>query len=491
MSFLGIDIGSSRVKAVAFSEAGRELGSASRGYPVSSPEPGFAELDGEEVMRAAFDVIGAAASAARSGGDPVRALAISSQGEAFLPVDSAGKVLAPAMISSDTRATDIMAEFAAGFGIERLYRITGHTASGMFTLAKLLWLAKFRPEIRREAKRFLCFEDLLVSRLGAEPAMGWPLAGRTMLFDVETHRWSRELCDATGFSPEEFARPLPSGTVAGTVSSRVADALGLEPGTLIVSGGHDQALAALGCGACFPGGAMYAAGSVECIAPVHSRLIRSAELFRSNLCCYDFALPGRYLSVAYSLTGSNFMQYFLEEFCRDLGGDYAALAGSMPTEPTSIDVLPYFTASGTPYFDTRTPGTVHGWRLTTTRGELFKAVEEGIAMEMRRNLELLTASGFQVEVLVASGGGCRLPALVQLRADVLNLPFRVIASGEAGCRGAALLARSALCGVPVEKLPGFLPEVTAELHPEPRRAARYQEKFEQWKHFTETVRREL
>ena len=279
--------------------------------------------------------------------------------------------------------------------------------------------------------------------------------------------------------------------MAGTVSSRVADALGLEPGTLIVSGGHDQALAALGCGACFPGGAMYAAGSVECIAPVHSRLIRSAELFRSNLCCYDFALPGRYLSVAYSLTGSNFMQYFLEEFCRDLGGDYAALAGSMPTEPTSIDVLPYFTASGTPYFDTRTPGTVHGWRLTTTRGELFKAVEEGIAMEMRRNLELLTASGFQVEVLVASGGGCRLPALVQLRADVLNLPFRVIASGEAGCRGAALLARSALCGVPVEKLPGFLPEVTAELHPEPRRAARYQEKFEQWKHFTETVRREL
>ena len=138
MSFLGVDIGSSHVKAVAFSEAGRELGSASRGYPVSSPAPGFAELDGEEVMRAAFDVIGAAASAARSGGDPVRALAISSQGEAFLPVDGSGTILAPAMISSDTRATGLMAEFAAGFGAGRLYRITGHTPSGMFTLAKLL-----------------------------------------------------------------------------------------------------------------------------------------------------------------------------------------------------------------------------------------------------------------------------------------------------------------------------------------------------------------
>lgn len=491
MSFLGVDIGSSRVKAVAFSEEGRELGSASRAYPLSTPEPGSAELDGEAVMRAAFEVIGAAAAAARSGGDPVRALAISSQGEAFLPVDDAGKVLAPAMISGDTRATGVMAEFAARFGAERLYRITGHTASGMFTLAKLLWLTKFRPEIRRRAKRFLCFEDLLIFRLGADPAMGWPLAGRTMLFDVERHAWSPELFDAAGFSAEEFARPLPSGTAAGTVSPRIAAALGLEPGTLIAAGGHDQALAALGCGACSPGSAMYAAGSVECIAPVQSRLIRSAGLFRSNLCCYDFALPGRYLSVAYSLTGSNFMQYFLEEFCRDLGGDYAALAGSMPPEPTSIDVLPYFTASGTPYFDTRTPGTVHGWRLSTTRGELFKAVQEGIALEMRRNLELLTASGFRVETLVASGGGCRLPALVQLRADVLNLPFRVIASGEAGCRGAALLARSACCGVPAEELPGFLPEVTAELRPDPRRAARYQEKFEQWKRFTDTVRREL
>ena len=491
MSFLGVDIGSSRIKAVAFSEEGRELGSASRAYPVSSPAPGAAELDGEEVMRAAFEVIGAAVAAARSGGDPVRALAISSQGEAFLPVDSAGKVLAPAMISSDTRATEIMAEFTACFGAERLYRITGHTSSGMFTLAKLLWLEKFHPELRRRAKRFLCFEDLLISRLGAEPAMGWPLAGRTMLFDVEKHVWSRELFDAAGFSPEEFARPLPSGTVTGTVSPRIAAALGLEPGTLLVSGGHDQALAALGCGVCSSGSAMYAAGSVECIAPVHSRLIRSAGLFRGNLCSYDFSLPGRYLSVAYSLTGSNFMQYFLEEFCRDLNGDYAALAGSMPPEPTSIDVLPYFTASGTPFFDTRTPGTVHGWRLSTTRGELFRAVQEGIAMEMRRNLELLTASGFPVETLTASGGGCRLPALVQLRADVLDRPFRVIASGEAGCRGAALLARSAFCGVPAEELPGFLPEVTAEIVPDPGRAARYREKFEQWKHFTDIVRKEL
>ena len=201
-----------------------------------------------------------------------------------------------------------------------------------------------------------------------------------MLFDVEKHVWSRELFDAAGFSPEEFARPLPSGTVTGTVSPRIAAALGLEPGTLLVSGGHDQALAALGCGVCSSGSAMYAAGSVECIAPVHSRLIRSAGLFRGNLCSYDFSLPGRYLSVAYSLTGSNFMQYFLEEFCRDLNGDYAALAGSMPPEPTSIDVLPYFTASGTPFFDTRTPGTVHGWRLSTTRGELFAVLVLGMLL---------------------------------------------------------------------------------------------------------------
>ncbi len=487
MSFLGIDIGSSQVKAVVFDEAGRPLASSYGKYAFQVPEPGAMELDSREVLAACRRVIVETAEQVHRA-DPVEALAISSQGEAFTPVDAAGQPLAPAMISGDSRASAVVAEFADTFGRDRLYRITGHTPSGMFSIAKLLWLSRFRPRVRERAVRFLCFEDLLVAALGAEPAMGWPLAGRTMLFDVTGHAWSAELLAAIGFQAGEFARPCRSGTVVGEVSCEAAGRFGLTPGTRIVAGGHDQVVAALGCGVRRPGTAMYAAGSVECLVPVARELTFSERLCSGNLCSYDYVLPGMYASLGYSLTGSNLLEYFIREFAPDLNGDYAALTASMPEAPTSLLTIPYFTPSGTPYFDSHTPGTVYGWRLGCSRGELLKGLEEGIGLEMKLNFELLRENGFPIETLIASGGGFRQPALVQLRADILGTPIQVTTLKEAGCRGAALLAESAVRGCPVDELPGSRPEISGEFRPDPERAARYHEKFEKWQMFSKLIR---
>lgn len=487
MSFLGVDIGSSQVKAAAFSCDGVLLHTAYRKYAYTTPEPGFMELDSNAVLSAAFEAIAETSGEVKSA-DPVQALAISSQGEAFTPVDADGVPLCPAMISGDSRAERNIERFTSDFGKARMYRITGHTPSPMFTLGKLLWLAENRPEIRRKAVKFLCFEDLLVARLGIEPAMGWPLAARTMLFDVHTHEWSSNLLDAIGFSASEFARALPSGTVAGEIPSSIADRLNLGAGVTVVTGGHDQMIAALGCGAWEPGVTMYAAGSVECFVPVVSELLLSDELCANNLCSYDFSLPGRCASVAYSLTGSNLLQYFLEEFAPDLKGDYGKLLDSMPDRPTDILTIPYFTPSGTPFFDSHTPGTLCGWRLGTSRGTLLKGLEEGIGLEMKLNMELLKKNGFRMDSLIATGGGFRHPAMLQLRSDILGLPIKAVRSVEAGCRGASLLAQSATCSIPVEKLPGSVPPVLTEVMPDHSRSEIYREKFLKHISFLETVR---
>ncbi len=481
MSVLGIDIGSSRVKAVAFDAECREIAAAYAAYPLLTPEPGAMELDSGAVLTACFRVI-AEVAAATNGRDPIRALGISSQGEAFTPVDAAGTLLAPAMISGDTRATAAMARFTASFGRDRLYRITGHTPSGMFSLAKLLYLAEKHPEIRRKAVKFLCFEDLLCHALGVSPAMGWPLAGRTLFFDVNEHRWSEEILAAAGFTPEEFARPLPPGDIAGVIPEHIARELNLSSGVQIVCGGHDQVIGAFGCGV-RPGSAMYAAGSVECIVPVTHHLPQSEALRDANLCGYDYALPGAFASVAYSLTGSNLLQYFMENFAPELQSDYAKLVDSMPAEPTPLLVLPYFTASGTPYFDSVTPGTVFGWRLGMSRGTLLKGLQEGIGMEMKLNFELLNANGFDVGTLIAAGGGFRDAAMVQLRADILNRPIRVTSVREPGCRGAAGLALTALTGTPPPP-----PEFTGSVTPNPKHAAHYQELFPRWQKFSASMR---
>lgn len=479
MSYLGIDIGTSGCKAVVFDRSGKLLAGARRDYALSHPAPGRAELDSREVISACCEVISEAAKSVAH--DPVAAIGVSSQGEAFTPVGADGSYLDNAMVSSDSRACGEIEPFVAGFGLDRLYRITGHTPSPLFSLFKLLWLKREKSEVWRNSRKFLCFEDLLQHRLGIDPAMGWPLAGRTMLFDVKRHAWSPEILDALELDPSKLARPLQSGSVAGVIPARIASELGLPHGVKVVTGGHDQTIGALGAGVVEPGSAMYAAGSVECLCPVISQLTLSEELCRHNLCCYDYSVPGAYSSVAYSLTGSNLLQYFKENFARE--ANYELLAEELPDEPSGLLALPYFTPSGTPYFDQSTAGAVLGWRLSTSRGELLKALMEGIALEMKLNLELLEQSGIRITRLIATGGGSRLRRLVQLKVDVLNRPIETIEVGEAGCLGAARLAQSADTGVSVVELVRRERNPEREIIPSPERAGFYQKKFKQYQTF--------
>jgi xylulokinase len=438
MSVLGIDIGTGSCKAAVFNADGRQLSEAQRPYSLHFTDDGGAELDSELVMECCLSVIREAAQ--RAGADKVQAIGVSSQGEAFTAIDQNGRALGPAMVSSDVRAAKFSREWPQEFGPDHLYQITGHTAHTLFSLFKLLWLKANRPGVWRDAAKFLCFEDLLHTRLGVPPAMGWPLAGRTMLFDVRQHEWSGEILDRIGLARERLATPLPSGTIVGEIQ---AD-LGLAKGAVVVTGGHDQTCGALGAGAVEPGMAMYATGSVECICPTFASPVLSAELQRNNLCTYDHVIPGRYATVAYSLTGGNILRWFKEQFAP--AESYDALLASAAQSPTKLLVLPYWTPSGTPYFDVNTPGAICGLRMTTTRGEILRALLEGVALEMRLNLEILRESGCEVNELRAIGGGARSQFWTQLKADVINRPITRLNVEEAGCLGAAMLAFAAVDG---------------------------------------------
>jgi len=185
MSYLGLDIGTTGCKAAVFDLEGRMLALAYREYPLLSPQPGWAEVDSARVCEDCCSAIREAAAACP--GDPVRGLGISCQGEAFTAVGAGSELLANGMVSSDVRAVDVVTSFSRDFGAGRLYERTGHTPHPMFTVFKLLWLKQQRPDVFAKARKFLCFEDLFQQRLGLEPAISWPLAGRTMLFNVRTH----------------------------------------------------------------------------------------------------------------------------------------------------------------------------------------------------------------------------------------------------------------------------------------------------------------
>lgn len=477
MSYLGLDIGTSGCKAVVFSETGKELASAYREYKVLTPALGQAELDSGEVCEKCFDVIREAAR----GNDPVQAMAISSQGEAFTVVNDKNEIISKAMVSSDCRAAGLLNDLDSIVSRERLYQITGHTAHTIFSLYKLMWIRKNNPELWNPNHRYLCFEDLLHLKLGIQPAISWPLAGRTMLFDVMRHEWSREILEAIGLKKEQLAQPMASGSVAGIIPGPVAALLGLPQGVKVVTGGHDQACAALGAGAVSHGIASYATGTVECVCPALSAPQFSPELYANNLCCYDYTVKGMYTTVAYSLTGGNILKWFRDE----LGpGSYDSLLESMPDEPTALMTLPYFTPTGTPYFDTETAGAILGLRLTTKKDEILKSLLEGVAFEMRLNVELMEQSGMTIREFRVTGGGSRSLKWSQLKADVLNRPMKIVDLKEAGCFGAACLANMADTGESVQ-----IRNDGTTLIPDPEKSAYYGERFKLYKELYPALKR--
>jgi len=447
--YMGIDIGTSGCKAAIFDEDGRLISMAYREYNIISKNIGWAELDTDEVIENCFDVIKESASLLEDGS--ITGLGISSQGEAFTLIDKEGKALCNALISSDIRANEMIGIWTEKFGEEKLYQITGHTPHPMFSLFKLLWIKKNSPEIWANTHRILCFEDLLQYRLGIKnPAMGWSLAGRTMLFDVVNHTWNNEILNNIGVRKEQLSYPLQSGTFVGYVNKEIAENLKLAENTFIVTGGHDQPCSALGAGAIEDGIAVYASGTVECITPTFNKPIFTKMLRQNNLCTYDHTVPGMYATVAFSLTGGNILKWFRDEFgaaevalAKRLNcNPYDLLLKEMPDKPSQLIVMPYFTPTGTPYFDTSVKGAILGLDLSTTRKEIMKALLEGVAFEMKLNLEILKQSGCEVNELRVIGGGAKSQVHNQLKANVIGKPITILDVTEAGCMGVAILAKA-------------------------------------------------
>jgi xylulokinase len=483
---MGLDIGQTGCKATVFDERGEQLAAAYREYPTLSPRPGWAELDSGQVVDRCLEVVREAAAACE---DPVRTLGITSQGEAFTPVDRSGAFLGNAMITFDTRSAGITRTWSRAYGVEGLYRVTGHTAHPMFSLFKLLWIRENRPEVFSGADRFLCFEDLLQHRLGLRPRIAWCLAGRTMLFDIRRHRWDPGILDAVGLEEARLAEPAPSGTVAGTLPDETARSLGLPRGVLVVSGGHDQPMGALGAGVVREGTAMYATGTSEAVTPAFPDPIQSDDLREANICTYDYVVPGMYTTVVFSLTGGNILRWFRDQWAHReqreaeaSGRDpYELILENLGDDPSPVLVLPYFTPTGTPYFDAEVCGAVLGLHLSTTRSQVLRGLLEGVAFEMRLNLDILNRAGMGVRELRAIGGGARSEAWMQLKADVLNTPITRVKVTEAAGFASAMLGRAALTGEPPGEIAGRWVRTLGQITPHPERAEFYTRRFAQYR----------
>lgn len=487
MSLIGVDVGTTGVKAVAFSLKGEQIASAYEEYPLLFPFPGAAELDSRRVASAALRVIGQVAASARH--DPPRAVAIASQGEAFTPLDAQGEYLANIMTSSDTRGLAYVQGFVERIGVERLHQITGHTAHPMHSVFKLLWLKERRTDVWSATRKLLFAQDLVAHALTGETATDHSMAARSMLFDVRRREWSRELLEAIELPVERLPTALPAGTPIGKVLPSVAAQTGLGPDTVVALAGHDQPAGALGCGAHTPGAASYAIGTVVCVTPALERFVANRALREANLAVYPHVTPNTYTTVAYNLTGGSALRWLRDNLFPDVARSahdegldpYDRLIELASPSPAPLVLLPHFGPTGTPHNNALATGVLAGITLSTDRAEIVRAVLEGVAYEMRWNLDILAASDVPVAELRAIGGGSRSPVWMQITADILGVPLTSMRVSEATCMGAALLAGSALGVLDAAQAAAQWARPSRTFAPQPDVAPAYADRFEVYK----------
>jgi len=443
---LGIDVGTTCVKAAIFSPDGDMKSEASDEYGIDQPHPGWAEQDGERVFSLMCEVI---RRAAMQHGRAVKALSLSVQGDAVTAVDAHMRPLLPFQLGMDYRCNQQAEAYAEEFGALPLFQKTGMRPHPINTLCKIRWITENRPDVACSAARYMTYSDFLLCRLGVcEPVIDLAMASRTMALPLTSRSWDGELLRAARISPEQLSRPVPSGTAVGELQGELAKELGLPRGVLLVTGGHDQALAALGAGLSAPGLALDSHGTAEVISTVLGSPQTESGMFEGFFPCYAHAVPDRYLTFSLNHTAGILLKWYTEGFCAAdeasarLANEslYGYVLSKAADGPSSVLVLPYFAGKGTPDCDLNAKGLIAGLTLSTSRHAIARGIIEALAFDMRENLEALADTGIPVAELRCVGGGARSPIGLQIKADVTGLPVHTLRVREAACFGAAMLA---------------------------------------------------
>jgi xylulokinase len=464
-TLLGLDIGTTGCKAVLFDADGTLLAGASREYAVDLPRPGWAEQDIERVWMLAQEAMGEAIRTARV--LEVAAIGLSVHGEAVTPVDVDGRALRPTILGMDTRTEPQNEWLRERVGEPFLVGRTGMPMHTINTLPKLLWIRDHEPEIWRDAAGFLLVEGYLLQRMTGTVATSDCLASRTQLFNTVDGGWDPEILGAIGLDERRLGALLPSGSAVARLRDGLTAALGLRRAPLVVTGGHDQACGALGAGVTQPGLACVSTGTAEVVEVALPAPVLDPVLAAAGLSVYRHVVPGMYLAMTLNHSGGLSLRWFRDEFCepqRDAaaaaGRDaYELILAGAPEGPTDLLVMPHFAGSGTPRLDPSSRAAIVGLTFATGRGEIARAILEGLTFELRANLDLLAGAGVDIGTLRAIGGGARSPLWLQLKADITGIPVAVPHVTEAAGLGAALLA-----GVGAGVFPSAAAAADASLH---------------------------
>ena len=425
---LGIDVGSNSTKGALVATDGTLVHEARVGHTYDVPRPGWAEMDAEAIWWGDTVTVARELTAAAAPGDRVAAVGISAMGPCVLPVDVDGRPLRPAILYGvDARATEQIAAIEAEHGREAIFEVCGNRLTSQSVGPKIRWLRDEEPEVYEAAETFLTAPAFIVRRLTGVSAIDRHSASHcTPLVDIRTVSWTRRFAD--GIVDIDRMPPIRSTqTLAGEITRGAAEATGLAPGTPVTVGAADTMAEAMSIAAIDAGDLMLMYGSTAFLLLLVEQRISHPDLWTTA-----GAFGGSYGLTGGMATAGAATTWFRDRFAADLlaaeraGGDdaYAALAAEAADAPVGargVVFLPYLSGERTPLHDPDARGLLAGLSLRASRGDLYRAVLEGVAFGIRHNLETMRETGAPVRRVLAIGGGAKNPLWLRIVSDVTGL----------------------------------------------------------------------
>jgi len=472
---LGIDIGTTAVKAILLSED-RIVYQTSAAHHLLSERHGWAEEDAGEWWGNAVKVVRETLAAVPDARDGIRAIGVSGMVPAIVLLDERGEPLRNSIQQNDARATEQIERLRRELDQERLFAATGGFTNQQHVLPRLLWLREHEPRLWPRISAVLGSYDYINYKLTGALALEINWAVESGMFDIRKREWIGEQLELLGLPEGAFPPVKESAERIGVVSEEAAATTGLRPGTPVIAGSADHIASTLAAGILEQGELLIKFGGAGDILYCMNEIRPAPELF------FDYHVyPGKYLLNGCMASSGSLVKWYSNELLQDDSPDlFARLdrdAERVPPGSDGLIILPYFLGEKTPIFDPEARGVLFGLSLAHKREHIFRAILESVIYGFRHHIEVIHGLGYEPQRILATNGGAKSKFWCQIAADVLNAEIRSYPSHPGSALGVAFLAgKSEGVYGSWEQIRDFLVDYR-DFKPDPSRAAVYDKAY--------------
>lgn len=445
---IGIDLGTSGTKTVLFDQLGNTIASHTVEYPMYQPQNGWAEQDPADWWNASVETLKHVVAESHVDKGDIVGIGISGQMHGLVMLDEENHVIRNSIIWCDQRTAEECEEIERLVGRERLIQITANPALTGFTASKIMWVKNHEPENYAKCRHILLPKDYVRFMLTGEYATEVSDASGMQLLDVGKRCWSDEVLEKLGIEKSYLGKVYESPEITGCVTEKIAALTGLLAGTPVVGGAGDNAAAAVGTGTVADGAAFTTIGTSGVVYAHTKEMAIDPKGRVHTFCC---AVPGEWHVMGVTQGAGLSLKWFRDNFCQDIIAE-AKEKGIDPYDITNVMAeksgisarrllfLPYLMGERTPHLDPNARGAFVGLSAIHERGDMIRAIMEGVTYSLKDCLSVLEEMGVQPDNMLACGGGARSDLWRQMMADVYDMDVSTVDSKEGPALGVAILA---------------------------------------------------